>query len=120
MKSGLPAPGSGMTGGFGAAAAAPLATRSADDDAARERLVEPGSSGWSGGKLGSIGVRAAAGRTSVVSNWLSRAVVSAAIASVDATSVSGCSSYFAKVASGADPDVGAGDSGADAVFGRSP
>ena len=43
MKSGLPVPGSGMTGGFGSEAASAGAMRSADGDGARERLVEPGS-----------------------------------------------------------------------------
>jgi hypothetical protein len=110
-----------MTGGFCSEAASAGATRSADGDGARERLVEPGSSGWSGGKLGSIGVLAPAGRPSAASIWLGRSVDSAAIASVDATSVCKCSSYLPNSGCGtaATPCAGSGGAGANAAFGRS-
>ena len=57
MKFDLP-PGSGMTGGLaGPSAASEAAMRSAGDPAERPRVAEPGSSGWSGGRFGSIGRR---------------------------------------------------------------
>src|SRR5262249_21642964 len=121
MKSGLAPPGSGMIGGFGSETASAVAKRPADDDDARERLGEPGSSGWAGGKLGSIGFRAAAGRASPGSIWFERAADSPAIASVGVASVCKCSTYLLKSGCGTDTGActGKGGAGANDGFGHS-
>ena len=78
-----------MTGGFVAEPISADVTCSAGGGTPRERLVEPGSRGWSGGRLGSIGVRRAAGRPSaesIGSIWPGRAIDSTDIALIEATS----------------------------------